>query len=78
MSGPALDKQPKDGTLSRQAKKLEYQNSRDRNVVEGVFGTGKTAYSLGRVSMRLEQTTRYVIGIALLLVNLMKRLRSLL
>ena len=44
-------------------------------MVEGLFGTGKTAYGLGRISVRLEDTTRCVIGVALLLGNLMKRLR---
>ena len=62
--------------LSRQLKKQEYQDACDRNIVEGVFGTGKTAYGLGRISVCLEQTTRCVIGVALLLMNLMKRLRS--
>lgn len=78
LSGPALGKPPKDGKLSRQAKKQEYQDSCDRNEVESVFGTGKTTYGLGHVSVRLEETTRCVIGVALLLMNLMKRLRSLL
>lgn len=78
LSGPALGKPPKDRNLSRQTKKQEYQDNCDRNEVEGVFGTGKTAYGLGRVSVRLEETTRCVIGIALLLMNLMKRLPSLL
>ena len=62
--------------MSRQLKKQEYQDACDRNIVEGVFGTGKTAYGLGRISVCLEQTTRCVIGVALLLMNLMKRLRS--
>lgn len=75
LSGPALGKPPKDQNLSRQLKKQEYQDSCDRNVVEGLFGTGKTAYGLGRISVRLEDTTRCVIGVALLLGNLMKRLR---
>ena len=48
-------------------------DSCDRNVVEGLFGTGKTAYGLGRISVRLEDTTRCVIGVALLLGNLMKQ-----
>ncbi len=75
LSGPALGKPPKDQNLSRQLKKQGYQDSCDRNVVEGLFGTGKTAYGLGRISVRLEDTTRCVIGVALLLGNLMKRLR---
>ena len=76
LSGPALGKPPKNQELSRQLKKQEYQDACDRNIVEGVFGTGKTAYGLGRISVCLEQTTRCVIGVALLLMNLMKRLRS--
>ena len=42
LSGPALGKPPKDQNLSRQLKKQEYQDSCDRNVVEGLFGTGKS------------------------------------
>jgi len=34
--------------------------------------TPKTAYDLGYIFARLETTTRYVIGVALLLMNLMK------
>jgi len=78
LSGPALGKPPKNQNLSRQLRKQEYQDSCDRNIVEGTFGTGKTAYGLGRISVRLEETTRCVIGVALLLMNLMKGLRSLL
>ena len=32
--------------------KQEYQDSYDLNVVEGVFGTCKSAYVLGRISVR--------------------------
>lgn len=78
LSGPALGKPPKDRKLSRLAKKQEYQDSCDRNEVEGVFGTGKTTYGLGRISVRLKETSLCVISIALLLMNLTKRLRSLL
>lgn len=78
LSGPALGRPPKDRNLSRQAKKREYRDSCDRNEVEGIFGTGKTAYGLGLISARLEETSRCVIGTALLLMNLLKRPRSLL
>jgi len=30
--------------------------------VEGIIGTSKAAYGLGRISVRLEETTRCVIG----------------
>ena len=78
LSGPALGKPPKNRELSRQAKKQEYQDSCDRSEVEGVFGTGKTAYGLGRISARLQDTSCCVIGMALLMMNLLKGLRSLL
>ncbi len=53
LSGPALGKPPKNQSLSRKAKKQEYQDNCDRNAVEGVFGTGKAAYGLARVMARL-------------------------
>ncbi len=56
LSGPALGKPPKDQNLSRQAKRQEYQDSCDRNAVEGTFGTSKTAYGLSRVMVHLPET----------------------
>ena len=76
LSGPALGKPPKNPILSHQAKKLEYQDSCDRNAVEGIFGTGKTAYGLARVPARLKETAFCVIGVALLLLNLSRSLRA--
>lgn len=76
LSGPALGKPPKVPGLSRQAKKLEYQDNCDRNAVEGVFGTVKTAYGLDRVMARLQETAVCVIGVALLLSNLSLSLRA--
>ena len=76
LSGPALGKPPKDPDLSRQAKKLEYHDNCDRNAVEGVFGTGKTAYGLSRVMAHLPETAVCVIGVALLLLNLTSSMRA--
>ena len=77
LSGPALGRPAKNPNLSALLRKQEYQDLCDRNVVEGLFGTGKTAYGLGRISVRLEESSRCVIGVALLLWNLTKGLRSL-
>lgn len=76
LSGPALGKPPKNQILSRRTMKQEYQDSCDRNAVEGFFGTGKTAYGLDRVMARLQETTVCFIGVALLLLNLSKSLRA--
>ena len=78
LTGPALGRPPKDQTRTREARAQEYQDVCDRNEVEGVFGTGKTAYGLGRIAAHLEATTFCTIGVALILMNLTKRLRSLL
>ena len=73
---PALGKPPKNPLLSRQTKKQEYLDCCDRNAVEGIFGTGKTAYGLARISAHLQETAVCVIGVALLLLNLSRSLRS--
>lgn len=78
LTGPALGRPPKDSGITKQARRQEYIDICDRNAVEGKFGTGKTAYGLGRIAARLEETSHCVIGIALLVMNLTKRLRSLL
>jgi DNA-binding ferritin-like protein len=78
MTGPVLGRPTKDEALSREQKQLEYADLCDRNAVEGSFGTGKTAYGLGRIFARRADTSFCVIGIALLCMNLQKRLRSLL
>ena len=72
LSGSALGKPPKNQNLTRQLKNQEYHDSCDRNAVEGTFGTGKTSYGLGRISVRLKETTCCVIGVALLLMNLLR------
>ena len=78
LAGLALGKPPKNQALTKQVKAQEYQDSCDRNEVEGVFGTGKTAYGLGRIAAHLKATAFCTIGVALILMNLTKRLRSLL
>jgi hypothetical protein len=78
LTGPALGRPPKDIEITRQNKRQEYLDLCERNAVEGAFGTAKTAYGLGRVAARLEETSLCVIGVALLVMNLEKRLRSLL
>ena len=76
ITGPALGRPPKDAKVTKAAKRQEYQDMCDRNAIEGKFGTGKTAYGLGRIAARLEGTSRCVIGIALIAMNLQKRLRA--
>ena len=77
LTGPALGRPPKDKEQTRAAKRQEYQDICDRNIVEGEFGTGKRAYGMNRIMAHLPETSFCVIGIALLCMNLTKRLRAL-
>lgn len=78
ITGPALGRPTKDKEQLREEKRQEYQDICDRNEVEGAFGTGKRSYGLNRIMAHLPETTFCTIGMALLCMNLAKRLRSLL
>lgn len=75
ISGPALGRPKKDDTRDRKA---EYIDLCDRNAVEGKFGEGKRAHGLNRIFAKLKETSECVINAAFLVLNLNKRLRSLL
>lgn len=78
ITGPALGRPSKDKEQLREEQRREYQDICDRNAVEAAFGTGKRSYGLNRIMAHLPETTFCVIGMALLCMNLAKRLRSLL
>ncbi len=78
MTGSALSRPPKDQDKKREARRQEYQDICDRNIVEGEFGIGKRCYGLNRIMAHLPETSFCVIGITLLCMNLQKRLRALL
>ena len=63
--------------MTKTARRQAYQDICDRNMIEGEFGTGKRAYGLNRIMAHLQETSFCVIGVALLCMNLTKRLRSL-
>ena len=78
MTGPALGRPSKNQDRRREVRRQEYQDICDRNIVEGEFGVGKRSYGLNRIMAHLPETSFCVIGIALLCMNLQKRLRALL
>ena len=75
ISGPKLGRPKKDNTVD---KVQEYKDSGIRNAVDGKFGEGKTAYGLNRVKAKLKETSETVINLAFWVMNINKRLRSLL
>lgn len=75
LSGPRLGR-PSEQERSKQLR-LERQDARERNAVEGKFGEGKRCYGLGRIMARLKKTSETVIAIQFLVMNLEHRLRLL-
>ena len=55
-------------------RQTEKRDAAERNVVEEVFGTAPMVYGLDPVRARLEETTKTVIGLAILVFNLKKLL----
>jgi transposase, IS5 family len=49
-----------------------------RNAIEGKFGEAKRRFGLGRIMAKLDSTSKSVIGIILIVMNLEKKLRILL
>jgi hypothetical protein len=76
LSGPALGR--KTEIMRREEEKQTYQDSCERNQVEGKFGEGKRKYSLSRIMTKLAETSVTTIVLGLIVMNLEKRLRLLL
>jgi len=75
LTGKPLGRPVKNPTKSAYEKRRERQELRSRSEVEGKFGTGKRAYGLDRVYMRLCRTSEVWIGMTFLTMNLDKWLR---
>jgi transposase, IS5 family len=75
LSGPRLGRPPlvKDPAL----RKIEKQDGKIRNAVEGKLGEGKRRYGLGLIMARLQDTSETVIALQFLVMNLERRLRNL-
>ena len=78
LSGPALGRPVKDGVERYKTKRQERIDTAVRNVVEGAFGNTKRKFSLDMVMTKLRETSETVIRLNFTLLNLEKRLRSLL
>lgn len=76
LSGPKLGRPSKDSQENSAQKQIAYQDSLDRNAIEGKFGEGKRKYGLGLIQARLQQTSETVIALQFLVMNLEKILRD--
>ena len=78
INGPKLGKPPTDDTLRRQQLKEEWLESGERGEIERDFGVGKRRYSLGRIMMKLRDTSEVAVRMVVLAMNLWRKLRLLL
>ncbi len=69
LSGPALGRSKRGAVID---KKAEYKDNCDRVEVERAFSLAKRSYGLGLIRTRLEDTTRSVIALSILAMNLNK------
>ena len=77
MSGPRLGRPIANMAIKKAEKRLEQQDARERNAVEGKFGEGKRKYSLSRIMARLKETAECVIAMQFFVMNLEHKLRVL-
>ena len=76
MSGPKLGRTTEEE--KKEAKKQAYQDSCERNEVEGKFGTGKRKYTMDCIMAKLKETSESTIILNLIVMNLEKKLQLLL
>ena len=77
LSGPRLGRPLANSLVRRAEKRIERQDARERNAVEGKFGEGKRKYGLDKIFARLKETAECVIAMQFLVMNLEHKLRVL-
>jgi IS5 family transposase len=77
LSGPKLGRPSKDQKENKEAIKQIRQDEKDRIPVEGKFGNGKRKYGLDRIMAKRADTSKTVIGVTILVMNLEKIMRDL-
>ena len=70
------NKTNKEPILKENEKKSYIQDSKDRQVIEGLFGTGKRRYSLNLIMTKRQDTSETSIALEILALNLGKLLRT--
>lgn len=77
LSGPKLGRPVAKALIKKAEKKIERQDARERNAVEGKFGEGKRKYGLARIAAKLQETAESMIAMQFLVMNLEHKLRVL-
>jgi len=80
LSGPRLGRPPKQTEANREKIKALKDQARqdeiDRIAIEGKFGQAKRRYSLGRIMMKLDDTSKTAIVMSFLMMNLERWLKA--
>lgn len=77
LSGPKLGRPLSNALMKKTEKRIERQDARERNAVEGKFGEGKRKYGLARIFAKLKGTAECMISMQFLVMNLEHKLRVL-
>ena len=77
LNGHPLGRPPADTKIYDEQRRLEREESGERNGIEGKFGEGKRRFSLGLVMTKLQATSETQIHLVILVMNLQKILRDL-
>ena len=75
ISGKALGR-PKIEPKTKEQMKIEIQDEKDRNAIEGIFGVAKRRFNLNLIMSKLQTTSETAVALSILLVNLEKRMRD--
>jgi hypothetical protein len=75
LSGPRLGR--KTEAIHREEAKQRYQDTCERNAIEGTFGTVKRKYSLDRIMPKLPNTSRTMVAMGFFVANMERKLRLL-
>ena len=76
LSGVPLGRPPKDEAKNRERRRQIKRDEGIRNAVEGKFGQAKRRYGLNRVMARLAESSKTVVSIIFLVMNLDRLLAS--
>lgn len=76
LSGPPLGRPKKDALENKECKRQTYRDEVDRIPVEGKFGQAKRRFGLGRIMAKLANTSKTVIAVTFIVMNLEKWLKG--
>ena len=76
LSGPPLGRPPKDKQKNEELRKQAYEDECSRVPVEGKFGQAKRRFILGLIMTKLDITSKSMIAVCIMVLNLEKLLKE--